>query len=150
VGDEGTAERSVDLQRATREPLGGLYTYNGRRGNRREVRRPTVGDDGDVGRSVDLQRMTSPECGSGMSRGVAKSPPTASQRGPLGNRRHIHRSTPKAGRSWPCGTKKMQKWCINLLKYNEIVARAKHVHVVLFEKAFPSSCQAQIMRTQML
>jgi hypothetical protein len=35
-------------------------------------------------------------------------------------------------------------------KYNKIVARARHMHLVLFEKAFPSSCQVQFMRTQML
>jgi hypothetical protein len=49
-----------DLERVTTEPPGGPYTYNGRRGSRREVRRPTAGDEGDVKRSVDLQQATSP------------------------------------------------------------------------------------------
>jgi hypothetical protein len=36
------------------------------------------------------------------------------------------------------------KDCINLSKYNETAAQARHMHVVLFEKAFPSRAKRKL------
>jgi hypothetical protein len=106
------------------------------------VRRPTAGEDGATERFVDLQRVTSPRAWkldeSWKRRITSRREPVRSARQQA---THPEVRIPEAGQgAGPVKQNIMKIWpgpktCLQL---------------VLFEKAFPSSCQAQFMQTQML